>query len=561
MRRLRGLFLHLFLWIVLPLILLLIGVAFGSLTLHQRAMRTVIAERDARLARTAAALLSERLEQRRRLLALAVAEPDAEARWGAALRSAFDQGVGRLDARGAFLPMGPLAGEGLPEAVAELVRSPGRPIFRPVGQGPQGLRIWMGIWEPWSGGILGAVSGEALGLPEVLDALRTGPRTAIYLVDETGGVIAATGPSRVGQAMADHAGVAEALQGKAGFTFYRPPGGGDEHVTSYAPVQPPGWGLLIEEPWIEGVEPALRYTLLAPLAILAVAVASLVLIAQGIRHVVRPLQALGRRAIRVAWGDFEALREPVGGIREIEELQRTLQEMAEQIRRHQSGMRHYIAALAQGQEEERRRLARELHDEMVQSLVAIAQGIRMISLDLPSAPGLERVQEHLERLSEMVHRSLQELRRVIHDLRPLYLEELGLVPALEALVQSASRGGLSIAFEVLGEERRLPAEIELAIYRIAQGALSNVIRHAQARHAQVRLEFGEEGVTLMVEDDGVGFVPPEMPGDLALRGHFGLMGMYERATRLGGHFSIHSRPGHGTRVVVFIPEAGEGAGP
>jgi len=102
-------------------------------------------------------------------------------------------------------------------------------------------------------------------------------------------------------------------------------------------------------------------------------------------------------------------------------------------------------------------------------------------------------------------------------------------------------------------DRRLAPEAELAVYRIAQAAVSNAVRHGQPSGIRLQLEFADEGVTLTAEDDGDGFVPSEMPGDLAAQGHFGLVGMYERATALGGHLSLRSTPGQGTKVVAFIP--------
>ena len=95
----------------------------------------------------------------------------------------------------------------------------------------------------------------------------------------------------------------------------------------------------------------------------------------------------------------------------------------------------------------------------------------------------------------------------------------------------------------------------MAVYRIAQAAVNNAVRHGRPKNIALQLEFGAEGVLLSAEDDGIGFVPPERPSDLALQGHFGLMGMYERATRLGGHLSIRSQPGEGTKVVAFLPYA------
>ncbi len=559
MRPLRRLFTQIFLWALLPLILILLGVAFGSTVLHQQAMRSMVAERDARIARGIAIALSESLYRRQRVLQSLLDRLAEGARPEHALQVLspslvdFDLGLAIFDLE----ERRPIAGSGGlradPYALLDpLARQPGELILLP-GEFDGTRGVWIGLAQGrW--GAVGAASFDALGWRALQQAAKTGPRAVVYLMDSTGTVIASTALPVQGRSLKAHEGVSAALRGEAGATFHRSPETSEEHVTAYAPVPIARWALLIEEPWIDVVAPWLRYTLLAPLVILAVVVASLMALYVSMWRIVRPLQALGQRAIRLAWGDFEAIRVPVSGVEEIQDLQRALQEMAEQIRRYQRGMQHYIAAMTRAQEEERLRLARELHDEAIQDLVILAQRIQMLELTLPAIEDMRSAREQLHALSDMVRQTLRRIRRLIQDLRPLYLEELGLVPALEVLVQSTAAEGLEISLDVSGEERRLPPEVELAVYRIAQAALSNVVRHARARHARLHLEFGPEGVTLTVEDDGQGFEPPEFPGELALRGHFGLMGMYERAARLGGHFSIRSAPGQGTRIVVFLPD-------
>jgi signal transduction histidine kinase len=279
--------------------------------------------------------------------------------------------------------------------------------------------------------------------------------------------------------------------------------------------------------------------------------------------VIHPLQILGREASRLAWGDFQAIDRPAGGIGEITDLQAALQEMAAQINRYQAGMRDYIAALTATQEEERRRLARELHDETVQSIIALGQRVKILQLDLQDGRAAaherdaEDVDARLNELGEMIAACLKDVRGLIRDLRPIYLEELGLASALEMLARGASGSQMNATLEVEGAERRLSPEAELAVYRIAQAAVSNAQHHSAAATVAVRLEFGDDGVVLTVEDDGAGFAPPDRPSDLALEGHFGLMGMYERATRLGGHLSIRSSPGAGAKIAAFLPYAGQ----
>ncbi|CAG0948244.1 partial Oxygen sensor histidine kinase NreB, partial [Anaerolineae bacterium] len=133
-------------------------------------------------------------------------------------------------------------------------------------------------------------------------------------------------------------------------------------------------------------------------------------------------------------------------------------------------------------------------------------------------------------------------------LRPTYLEELGLIPALEMLTRQAQA-----RFEVIGEEKRLDAERELALYRIVQEALRNVTKHAQAKKVSVMIAFDEHTATATIEDDGVGFNAPDAPTSYALAGHFGLMGMQERAQLFGGNVYVKSERSKGTKVVAFVP--------
>jgi len=267
---------------------------------------------------------------------------------------------------------------------------------------------------------------------------------------------------------------------------------------------------------------------------------------------VRPLQALDRQATRVAWGDFSAVAEPVGGIQEIEDLRRTLATMAGQIQRYQAGMRDYIAAVTAAQEEERRRLARELHDETVQSLIALGHRVEMVQKALDKDP--EKARRRLAELSQLTADTQQEVRRFSRALRPLYLEDLGFVPALEMLAQETEREhGLPVSFRFEGTVRRLPPDMELTAYRLAQEGLSNVIRHAQAQTAELTVVFTGTELRLRLRDDGRGFNPPVNPAELAQQGHFGLMGLHERVLLFGGRLEVRSKPGAGTTLEACLP--------
>jgi signal transduction histidine kinase len=270
----------------------------------------------------------------------------------------------------------------------------------------------------------------------------------------------------------------------------------------------------------------------------------------GARRIVQPIQQLENKAAALGWGNFEAIEEPVGGIAEIRKLQAELIHLAQKVKSAQKGLRGYIGAITMGQEEERRRLARELHDDTLQSLIALNQRIQLARLSLNGREGVEMLDE----IQGLTEETIQNLRRFTRALRPIYLEDLGLVAALEMLTHEIEQASdLAVGFEKSGPQRRLETTQELALYRVAQEALSNVIRHAQARRAKVDLQFSDQAVVLEVTDDGRGFEVPDSPAEFAPSGHFGLLGMQERAELIGAKLEIKSAPGAGTRIRVELP--------
>jgi two-component system sensor histidine kinase DegS len=170
------------------------------------------------------------------------------------------------------------------------------------------------------------------------------------------------------------------------------------------------------------------------------------------------------------------------------------------------------------------------------------------------APDPAKAQARLDELTALIDQELTNLRRLISDLRPIYLEDLGFVPALEMLAQQTeARRALPVRLELRGQAVRLAPDLELAAYRIAQQAVANIAAHAEAREAVVVVEFDERELRLTVRDDGRGFTPPDQPADLTRNGHFGLMGMRERALLYGGKLTIESAPGQGTTIRAVLP--------
>ncbi len=346
----------------------------------------------------------------------------------------------------------------------------------------------------------------------------------------------------------DHPGVSEALKGKSGSTYL--PIGTDEHVVAYSPIEPMGWALIIEEPWEVVTSPVLRATEYAPLVLIPIIILALVALWFVTNKIVQPLRSLEQKASALGWGDYEAIETPVGGVAEIRHLQTELTYLARKVKAAQQSLRGYIGAMTHGQEEERLRLARELHDDTLQSLIALNQRIQLARLSRNGTAELDGLDE-IQQLSE---NSIKELRRVTRALRPVYLEELGLVAALEMLARETQQiHGTKIQFQRTGDERRLTSDTELALYRMAQEALNNVVRHAGASYTVVKLSYFPDQVILFVQDDGVGFTVPESPSAFAPSGHYGLLGLYERAELLGARLDITTYAGQGTRISVYLP--------
>ena len=331
-------------------------------------------------------------------------------------------------------------------------------------------------------------------------------------------------------------------------------------LVAFAPVGGTDWVVLIREP-VEGlIGPILRLSSLAPVVAAGAGILSLLVLTFGWRTIVQPLQRLAQATEQVSWGDYSAIStgpsgdRPVGGVQEVRDLHQALAEMVKRIQGYEAGMRDYLGAVTRGQEAERARLARELHDGPVQQLIALGQLAEMAQR-LVERGESERTQALLEELRGSELETVEELRRISGALRPIYLEDLGFLPALEMLVQEAAgRTTARIRLEKEGPVRRFGPEVELTAYRIVQEALNNAIQHAQAQRIVVHVRCDPDGLVLSVVDDGAGFILPPRPDILTQAGHFGLVGMQERATHVGGILQVQTSPGEGTHVTVRLPD-------
>jgi signal transduction histidine kinase len=209
--------------------------------------------------------------------------------------------------------------------------------------------------------------------------------------------------------------------------------------------------------------------------------------------------------------------------------------------------RDALRRVVQAQELERRRLARELHDETGQALTSILLGLKPLEEALAGHPAHGALAE----LREHVVSALQDVRRLAVELRPAVLDDFGLVPALERLTDAfAEQTGIRVDFRSALGETRPTSEVETALYRVVQESLTNIVKHAAARSVSVSLARRESGVAAVIEDDGTGFDPRAVRED-----GVGLLGMRERLALLDGRLEIESRPGAGTTIVAEVPAA------
>lgn len=210
----------------------------------------------------------------------------------------------------------------------------------------------------------------------------------------------------------------------------------------------------------------------------------------------------------------------------------------------------FAEAVISGQEQEKKRLALELHDDTIQRLIIIGHTIQLLKLDAESA----HLNTDINKVQTLVNDSIQSIRMFIKQLRPSYLEKLGLIPSLRELVVQISENTqtpILFDFETEGTPYRIEAEVELSLYRIAQSALNNVIRHSEATKASLHLAFHNDSIILSITDNGNGFLISD-DSHLLKNAHFGLMGMQERADLIGARFSVNTSPGKGTNIVIEV---------
>jgi signal transduction histidine kinase len=427
-------------------------------------------------------------------------------------------------------------------------------IIMEPGTNQDVIAIAVPIINNFNDEFIGVIAGRYYigfqGLGREIQKLEVGEEGSTYLVDRNGRVIYHPIDSLIGGDFSFREAVQRLQGGDREGAITSGENNQPSTVEGYAVVPITGWGLIIGEPWSQVVAPAL----LSLRPVFVVAIIGLIVVASvvslGVQRVTDPIRNLVTQTRQVASGDYDA-QVTVSRIKEIKELGTAFNEMVQQIGRYRAGVRQYVADITDSQEEERKRIARELHDDTVQSLIAIGQRIELIkgNLDDPAD-----TRNRLTELRTMVTGAIASVRQFSRDLRPLALEDLGLEAAMQYLVsQLAQSEGIEVNLKIDGSTEGLSNNMEVAIYRILQEALNNVKRHAGASRVEVTARFGRTYIRLAVEDNGQGFEVPEAITDFASDGNFGVMGLQERAQLYGGEVVVKSIPGQGTVVRLVMP--------
>jgi signal transduction histidine kinase len=506
----------------------------------------------------------------------------------------FPGGAFFLDARGNPLAEEPERGtrSWAPTAatpgVLEVLRS-ARPAVTPLVNTPSGthayqlvpVRDWEGRVTGLAGGVIDTTQHHLLTL---LRYLRRGPEGSADVVDQNGRVVAGTDPGSAGREL-ECAGIRSMVAEHKDSTRLcrdchrdRSADARGRAIVAVAAVGNAPWSMVARLPESEVLTP----TGVVPewLGLLTAAALALgALLAWGAaRSIAGPVSRLTSAAEGIAGGDLNdpipqsgwdevgrlgaalekmrtSLRDLIGVVaaanqrleQRVEERTAELARVNDQLRQREDDLARLYEKVVAAQEDERKRIARELHDDTSQSLAVLVMAIDSATATLKSGKT-----PRLEEARALAVRTIEEVHRMILDLRPSVLDDLGLQSAIRWYAERhlVSRG-LSVRCEFEARDRRWPAAFETAVFRICQEAMSNIARHAEAESVLIQVAESGGMLRIEIEDDGKGF-DPGSPGSPDRR-HFGLMGIRERVEILGGTVTIDSAPGQGTRLRFEVP--------
>jgi len=511
----------------------------------------------------------------------------------------FPGGAFFLDARGQVIAEEPDRGTRsiapVPDLPAiRLAMESGRPVVTPFAPSVTGEHVYALVpvrdWEGRITGIAGGVvDASQHHLLTTLRYLRQSAGGSAEIVDRSGRVVATTDAGRAATTTAC-SGVREVIAtGNAIARMCRDCHSGtieDERgraVVTTAGVANAPWVILARVPASEVPGGSTAFPAWLAGIILTALGAGALLAWGAARSIAKPVALLTGAAENIAAGDLSAPI-PQTGRDEVGRLAAALEKMREslaaligavatanaelekrviertgqlaganeQLRDREAALGRLYEKVVSAQEDERKRIARELHDDTSQSLAVL-----VMALDSALAALKAGLPPRLEEAKALAVRTIEEVHRMILDLRPSVLDDLGLQSAIRWYAERnlASRG-LSVRCEFEAEDRRFPAAFETALFRVCQEAMSNIARHAQAETVLIQLSEADGVIRIEIEDDGRGFDPGKVSH--AERRHFGLMGIEERVEILGGKVRIDSAPGQGTRIHLEVPLRREG---
>ncbi len=359
----------------------------------------------------------------------------------------------------------------------------------------------------------------------------------------------------------------------------------DNHIMAVGRLANAPWGVAVGGSESETLAPVndLRNQMLLVGAASLIVMWLATLVAAGI--LVRPVRLLTSAADRMRAGDLttpihvveggeigrlgetlEGMRTRLGASleeikqrdldleRRVHERTQQVQDLYEELKRKEELRSHLLKSVISAQEEERKRIARELHDETGQALTGIIMSLEAAQDALGREPAA--ASERLERASSLASQSIDMIRQLVVDLRPAALDDLGLVPALRAFAETRlGEKGVRLQMETSGLKDRLSPPVETCLFRVVQEAVTNIVRHSEATAARIELRREDGAVSLLIEDDGRGFDVTEMRSEPGSDRALGLAGMEERLALVGGDLTIESAPGKGTRIRAKIDAA------
>lgn len=414
----------------------------------------------------------------------------------------------------------------------------------------------------------------AVGAAGAAGAVRSVPSEMGYhleVVDPDGLAVLGIGADERPGEVSPHLAVAKGIMARreAAVIVHQPvPGeGSSAHAMAVVPLGSSRFYLILEQPTDVALSLPIDLGRSVGLAAVVGFFAALVVAWITTRHVTGPTEQLTVAAQRMAQGDLESpikirAQDEVGRLAEnLDAMRRQLRDAYQQVTHANDRLELQVAErtarltdllgkVISAQEEERRRLARELHDETAQTIGALSIALDRARHGLGDAPP-EAVGQ-LQEAQGIVQRLLEDTRRLILDLRPMALEDLGLVPAIRWYAEShLLEKGVATTVELDRPAVRLPPHLEIALFRIAQEAINNIAKHAGAERATIRLFFSDDAVRIAVADDGRGF---DVDRALASTGSsFGLIGLQERTRLLSGRMDLRSEVGRGTQLTVEVP--------